>query len=63
MAESNALALMVVLITFAALSLVFMGLRFYCKIGLAGNKRLGVDDYVLLFSWVRMGHFATGILK
>lgn len=50
MAESLAPAMVITMITCTAISLVFMCLRFFSK-HLVSTK-LGVDDAVLVFSWV-----------
>lgn len=49
-----ALAMNVTMIVCSALSLVFMSLRFFSKHLV--NTKLGIDDAVLLFSWVRLRH-------
>lgn len=41
------------MILFPVLSLVFIGLRLYCRRWLKKATTGHLDDYVLIFSWVR----------
>jgi hypothetical protein len=50
MADDNGPAMTITMVVCAAVSLVFMSLRFYCKQAL--STKLGVDDIVLAVSWV-----------
>ncbi|KAK0629553.1 hypothetical protein B0T17DRAFT_589293 [Bombardia bombarda] len=49
--SSNVPAMMATMIVCIIASLVFMMLRFYCK-QILSSSRLGLDDYVLVFSWI-----------
>ena len=51
MVESNGPQILASLWAMTVVALLFVGLRFYCKT--TTTKRFGVDDGLLLFSWVR----------
>ena len=53
MIETNAPRIVWGLTTMTAVSMVFVGLRFYCKTRY--HKRIQLDDWVILASWV-CGH-------
>lgn len=50
MIESNGPKIITALWAMTVISLLFMGLRFFCKAAFA--KRVGTDDAILLASWV-----------
>lgn len=53
MADDNGPPMTIVMVVLTVVSLIFMVLRFYCKLALSTNNSAGIDDVVLAFSFVR----------
>jgi hypothetical protein len=52
MADDNGPPMIIVMVVLTAVSLIFMTLRFYCKLALSDSSNAGIDDIVLVFSFV-----------